>query len=135
MVALIKRFLGTFIPALLWTVLIQVLLCLPGSAIPSGGIFSTPQIDKLVHLVLFGGFTWLWCYWLYRRGADNLVLFFFIIYLMAAADGIVLEFVQRDYIPNRSFDPVDIIADMGGASIAYGICNILYAGKTIKKPL
>jgi VanZ family protein len=127
--------LSTFVPAIVWTILIQVLLCLPGSAIPSKGIFSTPQIDKFVHIILFGGFTWLWSYWLYRRGADNLVLLFFIIYIIAAADGIVLEFVQRDYIPNRSFDPVDIIADMSGASIAYGICNIRYLSRAIKKPL
>lgn len=135
MLLLLKRLFSTFVPAIFWTVLIQVLLCLPGSTIPSGGIFSTPQIDKLVHVTLFGGFTWLWSYWLYRRGANNLALLFFIIYIIAAADGIVLEFVQRDYIPNRSFDPVDIIADMGGASIAFGICNIRYAGRAIKKPL
>jgi len=32
--------------------------------------------------------------------------------------------VQRDYIPNRSFDEVDIIVDVIASSIAYGLCNI-----------
>jgi VanZ family protein len=32
--------------------------------------------------------------------------------------GIGLEFLQRDYIPNRSFDEYDIIADSTGAILA-----------------
>jgi len=112
--------------AIAWTILIQVLLCLPGSTLPSGGVFEIPQLDKIVHIVLFGGLTGLWCYYYYLTGtpAGKLKTIFFIIYLLAAANGIILEFIQRDYIPNRSFDQGDIIADVVASSIAYGICNI-----------
>jgi VanZ family protein len=122
----IKRLLRKPFWAVAWTIAIQVLLCLPGSSIPSGGLFNIPQLDKVVHVILFGGCTGLWCYLFYlkQKPAASLKIIFFIIYLLVAANGIILEFIQRDYIPNRSFDLGDIIADVLSASIAYGICYI-----------
>ena len=123
---MINRLLRKSFWAIAWTIAIQILLCLPGSTIPSGGMFDIPQLDKVVHIILFGGCTGLWCYFFYLKGkpASSLKTIFFIIYLVVAANGIILEFVQRDYIPNRSFDQGDIIADVLSASIAYGICSI-----------
>jgi VanZ family protein len=122
----INRLLRNPLCAISWTIAIQVLLCLPGSSIPSGGLFNIPQLDKAVHFILFGGCTALWCYFFYlkKQPAASLKTIFFFVYLLVAANGILLEFVQRDYIPNRSFDLGDIIADVLSASIAYGICNI-----------
>jgi VanZ family protein len=123
---LINRLLSKAFVAITWSILIQVLLCLPGSTLPKGGVFEIPQLDKIVHVILFGGAVFFWCYYYYLKGvcATKLKTIFFIIFLLAAADGIIMEFVQRDYIPNRSFDLADIIADMSACSIAYGICNI-----------
>jgi drug/metabolite transporter (DMT)-like permease len=122
----IKQILSKPFLAIAWIIMIQVLLCLPGSTLPSGGVFEIPQLDKIVHISLFGGGTAIWCYFYYLKGtpANKLKTIFFIIYLLVSANGIILEFIQRDYIPNRSFDLADIIADMIGASVAYGICNI-----------
>ncbi len=123
---MINRFLSKSFWAIAWTLMIQVLLCLPGSTIPSGGLFNIPNLDKIVHVVLFGTFTALWCYYYYLKGKtpSQLKTIFFLVYLFAVANGIALEFIQRDYIPNRSFDLGDIIADVLAASIAYGICSI-----------
>ena len=123
---MINRILSRPYAAIAWTILIQVLLCLPGSTLPSGGMFDIPQLDKIIHIILFGGLTGLWCYYFYLKGkpARQLKTVFFVVYLLASANGIIMEYIQRDYIPNRSFDPADIIADVIAASIAYGICNI-----------
>ncbi len=112
--------------AIAWTLLIQVLLCLPGSTLPSGGVFEIPQLDKIIHTILFGGLTGFWCYYFFLKGmpASRLKTLFFVVYLLTAINGIALEFVQRDFIPNRSFDQADIIVDLIAASIAYGLCNI-----------
>jgi VanZ family protein len=112
--------------AIAWIILIQVLLCIPGNVLPSGGVFNIPQLDKIVHVTLFGVAVFLWCYYFYLKGtaAGKLKIIFFIVYLLVSANGIALEFVQRDFIANRSFDLMDIIADVLAASIAYGICNI-----------
>ena len=130
---MIKRILSSVFFAFAWTVSLQVLLCLPGTTLPSGGIFSIPNLDKVVHVILFGGLTAVWCYYYYAKGKPpaRLVVIFFIVYLAAAADGIIMEFVQRDYIPNRSFDLADIIADILACSIAYGICNIKLLKTTV----
>lgn len=123
---MIKRLLSNVFYPIAWTIAIQVLLCLPGSAIPSEGLFSIPHLDKFVHIFLFGGVTGIWCYYYYAKGKSprQLKTIFFVVYLLAAVNGIVLEYVQRDYIVNRSFDEGDIIADVISSSIAYGICSV-----------
>jgi VanZ family protein len=111
---------------LIWTVLIQVLLSLPGSVLPSSGLFGIPHFDKLAHIILFGTFVGFWCYYFYlkKKSPDQLKKIFFVIFLIAACNGIVMEFVQFYFIPNRSFDEGDIVANLLAASIAYGISNI-----------
>lgn len=121
-----KKIFSTIYLACLWTILIQVLLCLPGSTLPSEGDFNIPNIDKYVHTILFGGFVALWCLFANSKGypTRKKAAIFFFVYLFACFNGIVLEYIQRDYIPNRSFDLGDIIVDVLSASISYGFCNV-----------
>jgi VanZ family protein len=126
MMRLVKRLSTWKIIPLGWTFLTIFLLCLPGSAIPSKGVFSTEGIDKVVHTILFGGIVLLWGFSLYFRRAENtkwrqiIVLVTF----LSVGLGIGLEFLQLYYIPNRSFDGNDIIADSTGAILA-GIYHLL----------
>lgn len=123
-----KKYFERWYVAAAWVILIQVLLCLPGSALPETDLFDGMDVDKFIHVLLFGGAVWLWCFFLKMSDLSfrQLNRGFFLIYLAAAANGILLEFVQDKFIPNRSFDTVDIIADLSGASLAYGICNLLF---------
>jgi hypothetical protein len=108
------------------TIIIQLLLCLPGTSLPDIGLFGIPHFDKVAHIIIFGSFTASWCYYFYARSFSVLRLkkIFFGIFLTAAANGIIMEFVQLHLIANRSFDEGDIIANILSAGIAYGICNI-----------
>lgn len=103
-----------------WTVIVIILLCLPGSAIPSTGVFSTKGIDKVAHVILFGGIVLLWGFNLYfrRNEKSKWQQIIVLLTLFSVGLGIGLEFLQRDYIPNRSFDGYDVIADSVGAIIA-----------------
>ena len=85
-----------------------------------------PGLDKLVHIILFGTFVALWSFYFYRRqkSPNTLKAIYFGIYVFACFNGALMEFIQRDYIPGRSFDLGDIIADMAGAGLAYGFSNI-----------
>lgn len=109
-----------------WTVLTIFLLCLPGSAIPGEGVFSTEGIDKVVHVTLFGGIVLLWGFNLYFRRFDKTKWRRIIVLLtfFSVALGIGLEFLQLYFIPNRSFDGYDMIADSIGA-IAAGVYHLL----------
>lgn len=121
-----NRIFKTVYLSIAWTILIQVFLCLPGSAIPSGGAFDIPNLDKIIHIILFGGFVALWCLYANRQaytGRKRAAIFFFI-FLLACINGIALEYVQLYYIPHRSFDEADIIVDVISASISYGLCNV-----------
>ena len=126
---MVKQLLRKIYTPLAWTIFIQVLFCLPGTSLPSSGFLaSIPQFDKVVHFFFFAGFVSLWCYYFARKnpGFDTLKITFFTIWFIAVANGIIVEYIQFYFIPFRSFDEKDIIADMLGASFSYGLCNIFF---------
>jgi hypothetical protein len=131
MMPVLKKILRKSYPSILWTSMIIILLCLPGSMLPEEKGFDIVGFDKFVHFTLFGVFVYLWCFYFYSKEMPikKTLIIYFIVFLLAEALGIGLEYVQKYYIPNRDFELGDIIADMMGAGIAYGICNI----KLIKK--
>ena len=82
------------------------------------------NIDKLVHVALFGIFVWLWCSYFIRDEAASKILFFFII-LAGIIYGTGMEFYQ-DRFTTREFELGDIIADAAGAilgAVYFGIKN------------
>jgi VanZ family protein len=119
-----------------WTIIVIVLLTLPGSMLPTESTFFIPNFDKLVHIGLFGGFVLLWCvhYGSRQSSPRKLLRFFFIMFLVAVAFGIGTEYVQKYFIPMRYYDEGDIIGDMMGAGIAYGIANLTLSNTAQSSP-
>ena len=126
--ALMKRFLTKLTSSVLapvgWTLLTIVLLCLPGSAFPSKGLFNLdiPHLDKVIHVILFGGIILFWCqYFLHKKDWNkNWRVKVFVIATGAITLGICLEYIQFNYIPNRSFDRGDILAN-SLSTVAFGL--------------
>ena len=109
----------SFLPAIGWFITSVILLTLPGSAFPSTNWMGDIQFDKIIHIGMFSLLTFLICWGVYRnagRGYTS-VKWFVVAALGSLAYGIIMEYVQRDYIINRSFDGGDIIAD-GIGSVA-----------------
>lgn len=109
-----------FIPAVIWLTITLILLTLPGSAFPKENWLSFIWADKLIHICMFALLTFLWCFAFYKSNVANELLkpfiiigFVFIIY------GIAMEFVQKNWIPNRSFELEDIIADTIGVVLGF----------------
>lgn len=121
-----KKHFGRLYTPLAWTLLIEILLCLPGPSLPDTGSFEIPYFDKIIHIVIFGVFVLLWClyYSKKRLSIDTLKVIFFWIYIAALFNGIAIEYIQLYLIPYRSFDQGDIIADVVSAGVVYGICNV-----------
>jgi VanZ family protein len=109
----LKKIRPSFTPALLWSVIVTVLLTLPGSAFPSENWLSKIWFDKWVHIGLFSIIVVMWCWAMLRKNYNKQRLknIFILIALVWFAYGIGMEFVQKYFIPNRSFDVGDIIAD------------------------
>jgi VanZ family protein len=105
-----------FIPAVAWFLLSTFLLCLPGDELPRAKLFDIPFFDKYVHIALFGGLVFFFCLPFNRSSipAVKVSNWFVTISLYALAYGIVMEFVQKYFVPNRSFDIVDILFDALG---------------------
>ena len=123
MIPFLRKYFGKIFWPITWTLVIGVLLAMPGSMLPNETHFTIPQFDKIVHISLFGGFVFLWNLYLSSRPIplSRLLRLFFLIFLLAEAYGIGMEYVQKYYIPGRDFDEADIIADIIGAGLAYGI--------------
>jgi VanZ family protein len=126
MIVFFKKYLGYWFVPLLWTVIVGTLCFLPGSMIPSETHFAIPQFDKLVHVTLFGGFVFLWNVYEAKRvnDAGKLLRLFFLWYVLGNVYGIGSEYIQKYWIPGRDYDQADIIADMIGAGLAYGLSNL-----------
>ncbi|HUR11536.1 MAG TPA: VanZ family protein [Flavitalea sp.] len=120
---LIRKLTRTKFLPVCWTLLTIVLLCLPGSALPGGGLFNIPQLDKVAHLILFGGIALLWIYQFRHQGKATFPKMLMTVVALTILLGIIMEFVQLNYIPNRSFDVGDIIADAAGAIIIGIFCR------------
>jgi VanZ family protein len=122
-----KYFSGWYIP-IAWSMIMAVLLFMPGSMLPHENTFAIPNFDKIVHLGIFGAFVFLWNLHLNSRKIllKRLLAMFFIVFMIGIAYGIGSEYIQKYFIPGRDYDQGDIIADMIGASLAYGISNIVF---------
>ena len=136
MIPFLRKYFGKLIAPLLWTATIAILCCLPGKLLPSETGFKIPEFDKMVHAGMFGGFVFLWALYASNKIADSKVLLrmFFLFFILSNAYGIGMEFLQKCCIPLRDYDEADIIADMVGAGIGYGLSNLMLLPQVMKRP-
>jgi hypothetical protein len=143
MVAFLRKYFGNLYTPLIWTICVMIGCCLPGSMIPNEQAFKIPNFDKLVHVTMFGGFVFLWNLYLTNRSLalPRLLGLFFLFYMLGNIFGISMEIVQKYWIPGRDYDTYDIIADMFGAGIGFGVSGQMFIpvlvkeGATKNKPL
>lgn len=123
-----------FLPGVAWFFIVLVLTCLPGKDVPKVSWLDIIYFDKWVHMGLFGGLTFLFCWPFYKSAfTEKQRLNYFIKITMAASIwGLTIEFIQRFYIPGRSFDLLDWAADSFGALIGLFICIKFFSKKSYK---
>jgi VanZ family protein len=107
--------------AVLWTLLIMIACFLPARDIPKVKIAF---IDKCVHFIIFGGFSFLWMFrmgkFTFKTGLWTLLLSFLF--------GVFVELIQGSgLVRGRSFEYLDILADTTGAII--GLLLFFYSRK------
>ena len=110
-----------FIPGIVWFILVLVLLCLPGSDLPKvEDWLNKIYFDKWVHIGLFAVLAFLFMWPFLKSSIDPREKWLFLVKISIAASvwGLTTEFIQRFYIPGRSFDLFDWAADSFGALLA-----------------
>jgi VanZ family protein len=117
----LRRSTVSLLLATVWFITSLVLLTLPGSDLPQENWLDKIYFDKWVHIGMFALLVFLWCWALSKRKGTfpGLKIFFLRITVAAIVYGILMEFVQRYFVPGRSFDVTDMIADAVGAFIGF----------------
>lgn len=103
-------------PSLIWTGLIFFLLTVKTDNIQSVPLFGIKNLDKFVHVFLFGILFLTWAKFLGTTMKTNYT-FLFVLFLAVSAYGIGMEFYQ-DNFTTRAFEVADIYADTAGAALA-----------------
>jgi VanZ family protein len=95
--------------------------------LPNEQHFNIPQLDKLVHIILFGSFVFLWSfYFSAKKPNENLRKKYLRITILACIYGYVMELIQKYFIPNRDYDLYDVAADAIGAIIGYIVVRMIF---------
>jgi VanZ family protein len=105
-------------PAIVWSLTVVVLTLIPGEQIPNVPIFG---IDKLVHVFIFGLMMTLTAAGLYKSSLYTSIkkpILIAVVYSLGF--GIIIEFIQP-FIPGRSFSLFDILANVMGVALGYGV--------------
>jgi hypothetical protein len=117
---ILKKLRTSLIPAIGWFILSFILLTLPGTAFPQEDWLDKIYFDKWVHIGMFSILVVLWCiglrYLKKNIPAGKFKSIFITIGIISLGYGIAMEFVQLYFIPYRSFDVGDIIADAVGCA-------------------
>ena len=126
----LKKIKPSYFPAAFWFIISTVLLTLPGSAFPKEDWLNRIWIDKWIHIGLFSILVFLCCWAVHDKTSKEKLKIYFMSWAVAGITyGIVMEFIQKYFIPNRSFDIGDIIADAAGS-----LLGLIYsAWRYIKK--
>jgi VanZ family protein len=109
---MLQKILKTPWPSILWTGLIFLLLTIQTGSLESVPRMPIPHLDKGVHALLFGIYTWLLLEWI---NADRFRGIWAIV-LLSAGYGTGMEFYQ-EYFTTREFEWGDVVADSLGAAV------------------
>lgn len=120
-----------FIPTIIWFCFSVWLFTLPGSAIPQFDLFTRLQGDKLIHALIFIILSILFllslktilpCFKKYK-------IWYVLLITVICLYGLIIEFIQEKYIPYRSYDIGDVVADIAGSVIAFKLFVKYWAKK------
>ncbi|MBS1735514.1 MAG: VanZ family protein [Bacteroidetes bacterium] len=114
-----------FIPGIAWFFIICFLVFLPGKDVPSLGWMDQLQIDKLVHAFMFFMLILFFYAPFYKIGstANSRKKSLILLCIAGVIWGISIEFIQKYFVPGRSFDLFDWLADSIGVALAFLFCR------------
>jgi len=118
-----------FLPGIAWFFLVLILICLPGDDLPKvGDWMSAIYFDKWVHVGMFSVLTFLFMIPFCKSDMTRTNKWSFIIKIAISISiwGLTTEFIQKFFIPGRSFDLLDWAADSVGVVLAVAVCRKLY---------
>lgn len=108
-------FLRRIAPVVVWAAAVFALSAVPGRAVPHVGL---PSADKVIHALIYGLGAWLALRGRFGRRP------WLTAWLAVAAYGVTDEWHQR-FVPGRTCDVRDWVADACGAAIALTLAEVM----------
>src|SRR5688500_16045967 len=101
----------SFWPGVTAFTIATILFCLPGDIFPEDVLFDILKVDKLIHIGLFTLMVVLWSLPFISRieNSDRLSNIFIGVALAFVLYGMLIEFIQGNFIRNRTMGIDDII--------------------------
>jgi len=124
-----------FIPGIAWFFVVLTLICIPGYDLPKVDNWMIQlNYDKLIHVGIFAVLAFLFMQPLTKSSLSKKQQwqYFIKIALATVVWGYTTEVIQKFFIPGRSYDLTDWLADSIGGILAMIFCKIYFL-KTPKK--
>ncbi|MBS1578087.1 MAG: VanZ family protein [Bacteroidetes bacterium] len=99
----------------IWFVITLLLLFTPGNELPTITWFEKYYCDKIVHATIFGVLAFLFIYPRRKDEVELKNLWVFIVLMACLIYAIASEMIQHLFIPHRTGDILDFLADSVGA--------------------
>ena len=118
-----------YIPGIAWFFLVLILICLPGDDLPKADSWmDAVYFDKWVHTGLFSTLAFLFMLPVAKSAMPVRAKWQAIIKIAVCVSlwGITTEFIQKFFIPGRSFDLTDWAADSFGAALGLFVIAKIY---------
>jgi H+/Cl- antiporter ClcA len=114
-----------FWPAIFAIIVATVLFCLPGEEFPQQDWLAIAHLDKWIHVGMLGGLVSVWCLPLIHRTGDRRERYrkYMWVAIALLLYGGLMEFVQWQFIPYRSFELGDLAADAAGCAAGLGFAR------------
>jgi len=110
-----------FIPGIAWFFVVLTLCCIPGYDLPKADNWMIEiNYDKLIHVGIFGLLALLFMYPISRSALSGKEKWHYYIKIALATMvwGYTTEVIQKFFVPGRSYDLSDFLADAIGGAVA-----------------
>lgn len=108
----------SYLPAFIWALVITYLSTQGGLNLPQS-IWDLVAADKFGHAFVYGVLVILFLIGNNKQGIKQSVINVSLVVIACILFGILLEFIQLWFYPNRFFETLDIIANIIGCILGY----------------
>ena len=122
-----------FLPGFAWFFIVALLTLMPGKDVPKVSWLNIPNLDKIVHIFLFGFLTlfFLLPYFKIKGSIQTKKNIFKKLALSIIIWGLIIEIMQEAFVSGRGFEWLDLFADTIGVLGAYWLSLSVIKSKSI----
>jgi len=116
--------LKSYLPAFIWALVITYLSTQGGISLPQS-LWDLVAVDKFGHAFVYGMLVMLLFYGNHKHDLELSVRNVSVVLIVCILFGILLEFIQLWFYPNRFFEYLDIIANIIGCILGYMVYKFI----------